>query len=120
MISKQKSAERAERRQQKLDAGTMSSRYPEVASVVITMNYYQKGSASALIQRTVNFFPGSAAYFLMECLKHDCVEGGFDLEPVITTMVRGRRESDSGEIVCPGNNAAGHTRVDYKIAIQYN
>ncbi|MBI5050756.1 MAG: hypothetical protein HZC11_07800 [Nitrospirae bacterium] len=53
-------------------------------------------------------------------MKNDCTNGGFNLEPVITTMVKGRLESGDGKLVCPGNNASGHARVDYKIAIQYN
>ncbi|MEW5746280.1 MAG: hypothetical protein AB1805_12685 [Nitrospirota bacterium] len=119
MISKQKNAERSERRQQKIDAGLMSARYPNVASIVISMNYYQKDIGHAIMQRTVNFFPGSAAYFLMECMRNDCIDGGFDLEPVIHTMVKGRKRSGRGELVCNGNDSAGHAKIDYSVAIEY-
>lgn len=120
MISKQKNAERGERRQHKLDAGPLSARHPEVSSIVIAMNYYQKETPHAIMQRTVNFFPSSAAYFLMECMRPDCVDGGFDLEPVITAMLKGRQKSGKGELVCPGNSGAGHTRIDYTISITYS
>jgi len=119
MIGKQKNAELHERRQQKLEAGLMSARYPGVASIVIAMKYYEKGHGSSLLQRTVNFFPGSAAYFLMDCLEGKCVDGGFDFDPIIYTMVKGHLESAKGELVCPGNDSPGHRRIDYKIAIRY-
>ncbi|MBI4685956.1 MAG: hypothetical protein HY755_12290 [Nitrospirae bacterium] len=120
MISKQKNTERIERKQQKIDAGLLSDRYSGVSSIVIIMNYYQKGSAQTFMQRTVNFSPKSSAYFLMECMKHDCTNGGFDLESVIAKMVKGRLKSKNGELACQGNNASGHTRIDYKVNIQYN
>lgn len=108
-----------ERKQKKIDAGLLSASYPYIASIVITMDYYQKGAGPVLMRRTVNFFPGSTAYFLMECIKNDCISGGFNLEPVIATMVEGQVKSGDGKLVCHGNNASGHARVDYKIAIQY-
>ncbi len=120
MSSKLKNAERLQRKQQKADAGLMSARYPDVASVIIFMNYYQRSTGPAIMQRTVNFFPGSAAYFHMECMKQDCIDGGFDLEPIITTIAKGRLGSGNGELVCPGNDSSCHARIDYKITIQYN
>lgn len=120
MISKQRNVARLEKKQQKADAGLMSSRYPGVAAIVISMDYYNRGSGPSFMQRTVNFFPGSAAYFHLECMKHDCIDGGFNLEPTITTMVKGHAKSGKGELTCAGNDSSGHTRIDYKIDIQYN
>ena len=120
MSRKEKEAERSERKQQRVDAGLMSTRYPSVASIVVVMNYYQRGMIPPIMKRTVNFFPSSAAFFLMECMKYDCIDGGFDLEPVIATMVRGRLESGSGELVCQGNDSSGHAHIDYNIAIHYH
>lgn len=120
MISRQKNEERLERQQQKLDAGPVADRYPDVASIVIAMDYYKKGSGPSFMQRKVNFFPRSAAFFHMECMGEKCVSGGFDFEPIIHTMVKGHLETAKGELVCPGNDASGHRRVDYEIAIQYS
>lgn len=122
MISK-KRAEQQERRQHKLDAGLISIRYPGVASIIIAMDYYRKGqspSSPSFLQRTVNFFPGSAAYFLMDCMADSCTHGGFDLEPVIYTMVKGLQKSSNGELSCTGSDSHGHRRINYKIAIQYS
>lgn len=120
MVTKQKQAERIERKQQKIDAGVVSARYPDVASIVISMDYYKRGPGPAFLKRTVNFSPGSFAYFLMECMEDSCIDGGFDLDPVILNMVRGHLTSAKGALVCSGNDSSKHRRIDYQIAIQYS
>lgn len=121
MVGRQKTDERRERKQQRIDAGPMSDRYPDVASIVVTMDYYKKGSGTAsFMHRTVNFFPGSAAYFLMDCMEEKCIDGGYDLESIIYTMVKGHQESSNGELACAGNDCSGHRHIDYRIAIQYS
>lgn len=119
MISK-KRAEQQEKKQLRLDAGPISARYPDVASIVIAMDYYRKGQSPSFLQRTVNFFPGSSAYFLMDCMEDSCTNGGFNLEPIIYTMIKGRQEAAKGELACTGNESSGHRRIDYKIAILYS
>ncbi len=114
-----KEEEQRERKQRKIDAGLLSQRYPDVSSVVISMNYYQRDAAPVFMERIVNFFPSSAAYFLMECMRYNCVDGGYNLEPVIASMTRGRLESGDGELACPGDNPSCHARINYTIAIRY-
>ncbi|GAB4490172.1 MAG: hypothetical protein OHK006_22700 [Thermodesulfovibrionales bacterium] len=120
MISKQKNAERMHRKQLKAEAALLAARYPEVASIVITMDYFQKNVDHRLMQRTINIFPESSAYFLMECMRQDCTNGGFNLEPVIAAMIGKRLKTGDGELSCAGNNALGHARVNYRIDIAYN
>jgi len=118
--SKLKNSERADRKQQKASSVPITARYPNVASVTIDMNYYAGNSAQAIMQRTVNFFPNSNAYFRMECMNHDCIDGGFNLEPAVAKMVKARLKSDKGEMVCSGKDFRGHARINYKISIKYN
>lgn len=98
----------------------MSERYPNVASVIVAMNYYNGSSGQVIMQRTVNFFPNSNAYFKMECMKRDCIDGGFNLESVIAEMMKDRLKSGKGELVCAGKDFPGHARIGYKISIKYN
>jgi hypothetical protein len=120
MSRKQKNAELTERKQQRVDAGPMSAHYPDIVSIIISMDYYQASYSSAVMQRTVNFSSDSSAYFHMECMDRDCLDGGYNLAPVIKSMVKGRLEKKKGEIACPGNSSPGHARIEYKISIQYN
>ncbi len=107
-----------ERMQQRLEAGSVAEHYPEVAGIVISMTYNQRGAKSIL--RTFNFSPDSYAFFRLDCLSKYCVDGGFDLNQVITAMIRNRRTVTNGTLSCEGNEpSAGHSDIVYKVAIQY-
>jgi hypothetical protein len=118
-MNNRKNAGRAEKLQQRLDAGFVSAHFPGVASIVVSMMYNQKGIAKAL-PRTVHFFPDSSAFFRVNCLNKDCVDGGFDLTQVLTTMIGNRRENAKGELSCEGNgSSADHSAIAYEVLIQY-
>ena len=118
MFSKNNQA-RIERNQQKMDAGFVSTHFPEVANIVISMMYKQKGIANP-IDRTLNFFPGSHAFFRLDCLSDDCVDGGFDLSQTINSMIRNHREAAEGELGCDDSGPRpDHSNIVYEVAIQY-
>jgi hypothetical protein len=121
MTNRGKNTARLEKKQQRLDAGLISEHFPEISDIVVQMTYCQKGMNPIHVFRTVNFQPDSHAYFNMACLDKDCVDGGFDLNHVLTMMIRGRRVSGEGKIECNGNSpSSDHSSIDYKITIRYN
>ena len=108
-----------ERKQQKLEAGLVSKYFPEVARIVVGIIYKQKGLAKPIL-RTLNFYPGSCAYFEVSCLSDDCVDGGFDLTQLLTSMVRNRSEEAKGELGCNDSGPrANHSHIAYEVDIQY-
>ncbi len=114
-----KKAAREEKQQRKLDAGFVETQFPEVAGIVISMIYNQRGIQRSM-PRVVNFFPGSYALFRIECLNKECVDGGFDLSQVITGMIRNHKEAANGELICEGTStSANHSTIAYEVAIQY-
>ncbi len=118
-MNSRKNAARMERQQQRVDAGFVSARFPEVAGIVVSMLYNQRGIAKSL-PRVVNFFPGIYALFRVDCLSRGCADGGFDLTQVITGMIRNRREAAKGELSCAGNDpSAGHSNIVYEVSIRY-
>ena len=118
-MNTRKNAARIERRQRKLDAGFLDAQFPEVKGIVVSMIYNQRGIQKSL-PRVVNFFPGSYALFRIDCLKKECVDGGFDLTQVITGMIRNRREAAKGDLSCEGDGpSADHSTITYEVAIQY-
>jgi hypothetical protein len=121
MTNSEKNAARREKTQQKLESGLVSEHFPKVSSIVIDVrNSYGKINPITVL-RTLNFWPNSYAYFNIECLSKGCLDGGFDLDQVVTTMVKGHKGSGEGEIVCDGNNlSSDHSNIHYKINIQYN
>jgi hypothetical protein len=114
-----KNAARTERLQKKADAGSMAMHFPEVTSIVVSMSYSQKGIAKSL-PRVVHFDSGSSAFFRIGCLSKDCVDGGFDLTQVLTSMIRTRKKAAQGELRCEGDGApADHSSILFEVAIQY-
>ncbi len=104
--------------QQRRDAGSVATHFPEVANIVMNMTYNQRGAKSIL--RTFNFAPESYAFFIVNCLRQDCVGGGFDLTHVITAMIRNRKAEGKGELSCKGTDSAmSHSEIVYEVAIQY-
>lgn len=72
--------------------------------------------------RTINICPSDPAYFNMECMIRDCIDGGFDLTTVITDMVKGRKKARKGSLACCGKtdtSPSDHAHVSYEIGIQY-
>jgi hypothetical protein len=108
-----------EKNQERIDAGIMSKHFPDVSSIVISMMYKQKGIANP-IHRIVNFTADSYAFFKVNCLTRDCVEGGFDLTQVIISMIRNNGQLVKGSLGCEGNGpGADHSAITYEVAIQY-
>jgi hypothetical protein len=117
-MNNRKNEARIERMQQRLEAGSVAERFPGVASIVINMTYNQKGTKSIL--RTFNFYPTSYAFFWINCLSRNCVDGGFDLTQVITAMISNRRAVAHGDLSCEGNDPyVNHSAIVYEVAVQY-
>ncbi len=124
MVHRQNSLESIElNRQRKIAAGLVSECFPEVSDIVIRMTYYQKAVNPVMMVRTMNFWPSQYAYFNIDCMVKGCVDGGFDLTSVIAKMIKNRRKSEKGKLVCKGNSdvlASGHASIDYHITVKYN
>lgn len=117
MINKRNDA-KLERIQQRRDASTLVKRFPGVAEIVINMTYNQKGIRPIL--RTFNFSPNSYAFFRIDCLSKECIDGGFDLTRVITTMIRNHSAVEKGALNCEGNDPSGdYSDIVYEVTIQY-
>ena len=113
-----KNEAREELKRELLSAGLMGERFPAVSSIVVRMNY-KRGRTSALL-RTVNFLPGSPAFFRISCLGEGCERGGLDLTWVIGSMIRRGERTAKGELKCTNQDPAIlHSDVDYDVAITY-
>ncbi|MGD0283086.1 MAG: hypothetical protein ABSB95_12075, partial [Dissulfurispiraceae bacterium] len=102
-------AAKAEKKQQREDAGFVSELFPKVADIAISMKYAQTGVLEPLT-RTINFSSRSYAVFRVNCLCSDCVEGGFDFTKIISSMVKAGKTASKGEINC--DDCASHECSD--------
>ena len=105
-----------------LAAGLVSERYPEVSSIVLNMTYFQRTSDPVLMKRTVTFVCNNYASFHMDCMQEECTNGGFNLAPVVSELVKRRKKTVKGKLVCSGKNKVlgpGHASIAYEVNIQY-
>ncbi len=102
-------------------SGLVSERYSRVSSIELRMTYYQGGLNRILMERTINFWPADYAGFHIKCTQDGCINGGYDLSPVVAGMVKSRKKSMKGKIFCHGTNGTlGHASIAYELNIQYN
>jgi hypothetical protein len=124
MAIKQSYKEKLElKRDARLAAGLVSERLPGVANIVFHMTYYQRVPGPVLMTRTKNYFPTDYACFHMECMREECTDGGFDLTRVVDGLVKSRKRSVKGSIVCRGKGEAlrhGHASISYEVSIEYS
>lgn len=109
-------------KQKKIDAGFVSEVYPKVSTMVFQMTYYQKRSKGVLMERTLNVFPDSYAYFHMQCMVKGCEEGGFDMAPIIAGLIKRKKTKVSGKLTCGGAGADlpdAHASITYEVAVKY-
>jgi hypothetical protein len=110
--------ERLEKKQERIDSGFVSKHFPGVAGIAVSMIYTQR--AEEPVHRTLNFYPSSYAFFRVDCLSQDCVNGGFDLTQAIHMMIRNHSEVSKGELACDDDGPRpGHSNIVYEIAIRY-
>jgi hypothetical protein len=101
--------------------GLVSERYAGVASIEFHMTYYQRGLQPVLMERTLIFSPANYAGFHMKCMQEGCMEGGYDLAPVVAGLVKSRKKTTKGKVYCHGmNHTIGHASIAYEVNIQYH
>jgi hypothetical protein len=106
----------------KQDAGIVSERYPNVSGIKLSMTYYHNSENPILMQRTVNVFPTSYAYFNMECMVRGCETGGFDLSSIIKKQIKQKKKSAKGKIVCKGKigeQSTDHAHIAYEVNVSF-
>lgn len=123
MLRKQSFIEKQERKQKALlAAGLVADRFPGVASIAFRLTYYQKTAVPILMKRMVNFFPANYACFHLDCMREECTNGGFDLAPIVASLVKSRKTSAKGKLACAGkvkSRHEGHASIDYEVCIEY-
>src|SRR5512141_100292 len=79
-------------------SGLVSERYAQISAIEFRMTYYRRGLNQVLMTRTLSFTPSDYAGFHMKCMHEGCMNGGYDLAPVVAAMVKGHKKTTSGKI----------------------
>lgn len=115
-----KNEEKQKVAEKKIAARLVSERFPSVSKVVLLMDY---NPDSSRMMRTVNIFPSDFAYFHMHCLRKDCLDGGFNLTPAVQAMIKKKKRTDKGRMVCKGEGCSvskDPVVIFFEIKIQYS
>ncbi len=101
-------------------AGFISDRYAGISSIEFKMTYYHRSLNPVLMERTLMFSPENEAGFHMKCMSEGCVNGGFDLGPVVTALVKSGKHSTRGRMPCRGKHTAPrHASLGYQVTVEY-
>jgi hypothetical protein len=101
--------------------GLVSARHAGISSIEFHMTYYKRGLDAVLMKRTLCFSPDDYAGFHLKCMEDGCTDGGFDLAPVVASLVKARKTSVKGKIFCHGaNHSVGHASLAYEVTVQYS
>ena len=94
--------ERMLEHQQLCSSPSIAEAYPEVVSVGIELEYFDSETGK-LTNKITHTIPNSAkTYYKISCPCRECVGGGFDISSALSTMLRAKSPSHSGESTCHG------------------
>ncbi len=111
-------ATKAEKKQQKIEYGSVSGLFPMISKITISMKYAKTGVLEPL-SRMVNFTRDSAAIFKISCLCSECPDSGFDFSDIIKAMVKAKKATAKGAISCENCPAPECSDVTYTATIKY-
>ncbi len=109
-------------KKKRLASRLVSAKYPNISGIVINITYYHNVSDQILMHRTINVTPQDHAYFNIECMTKDCMDGGFELGSVISGLIKNHKRVARGRLICKGKgNSLGpeHASVSYEVHIKY-
>ena len=102
-------------------AGYISERYAGISNIEFKMIYYHRSVNPVLMKRTLSFSPDNYAGFHMKCMTDGCIDGGYDLAPVVAGLVKSGKKSIKGRLPCQGSNKTpGHASLAYEVSIEYH
>ena len=116
MVYQSKQSVEAEaRRQQELEAGLVSERFPTVKKVRLEVEFHD--ATGTRVQRRCRDLPPTAyALFDMKCPLDSTP---LDLKNIVLHMVKDRETKKRGEIKCAGSQIESHHAASYNIHIEY-
>jgi hypothetical protein len=109
------SVEAEARRQQEIEAGLVSVRFPTVKKIRMEVEFHD--ATGARVQRRCRDLPPNTfALFDMKCPLDSTP---IDFKNIVTHMIKDRETKKRGEIKCPGSTTESHHAATYNIHIEY-
>lgn len=102
----------------------LSDLYPDIERLTLFVAFEEVDAEAEPNYQQIIFTGNSAPAFRLECLREECVDGGFDYEPFIDELIRSGEHLAHGKIACQGSLGSGSggpccaLQSEYRILIQ--
>jgi hypothetical protein len=88
---------------------SLRERFPRVEQLVLDMSFTDPKAIGTYSPQMRSYSAPAKAFFAFACPRTLCVHGGFDLDPLIVTLLGSHRTSASGVLKCQGWVHPQHT-----------
>ena len=98
--------------------------YPDLERLTLFVAFEEADANSEPNYQQIIFTENSAAAFRLSCSREECVDGGFDYEPIIDELIRSAEQQAHGKLACQGSLGCGDEgspcalQSEYRIIIQ--
>lgn len=108
------------------DAHSLRERFPRVEQIVLDVAFTDLKAPEVYSPQLHSFCAPAKAFFAIACPRTLCLEGGFDLDAVIRTMLAREARTSAGHLECQGwidptrpGKARCLLQMHYRIEVRY-
>ncbi|HZP85740.1 MAG TPA: hypothetical protein VFB54_02905 [Burkholderiales bacterium] len=104
----------------------LKDRYPQIEQLIVEMQFIDPLALGTYSPTLHSFGPPAKAFLGVPCPRTLCLEGGFEIEPIVLRLLRSGGTCASGTIVCCGTIKQleiGPTQcqlqMNYRVEVRY-
>ena len=108
-------------------ASCVQERFPKVELLVIDLAFIDVRRIGRFSPQMRSFSESAKAFFAIACPRTVCLDGGFDLDPIVLAMLGTKATTSNGTLECRGwmdptraENTRCLLRVHYRLGARYN
>jgi hypothetical protein len=108
------------------EALSLRERFPGVEQLVIEMSFSDARAIGTYSPITHSFSPSAKAFLVVPCPRTLCLDGGFEIEPIVIRVLQAGKRSAVGTLRCGGRleqgalgSSACDLRMNYRIELHY-
>ena len=84
------------------DAHSLRERFPKVDQIVLDIAFIDPKRLGTYSPQLHSFSASAKAFFAIACPRTLCLEGGFDLDAIVRTVLAGEARTSAGSLECQG------------------
>ena len=104
------------------EAPSVRERFPQLERLTIDIRFCDVKRLGTYSPQMRGFGASAKAFFAFECPRTLCLQGGFDLDPIVQGLFTSNQAKSSGKLQCQGrlhspHNDNAHCRLELHYAI---